>query len=256
MAHPAVRRYVNRCVTGDENLWPIDWLEQRHVPEPLDLVLVPGCGGGELERDLLQKGICRQVEAFDVSAAQVEAAREAATRLGLAGKIRYRVSAFEELDLPVGKFDGCFFHQSLHHLRDPGAALEAVHRALRSGGLLYLDEYVGPSRRQWDRLHFAAVVMVYDLIPRELRKNERLEIPGLLAKLEDPSESIASDQILAAVEQRFEILEQRDYGGFLLQPMWSQLHTDQGIVNSLIDLEGAFSRLHPTWFTVVVAKAG
>lgn len=256
MAHPAVRSYVNRCVTGNENIWPIDWLKQHFVTEPLDLVLVPGCGGGELERDLLQKGICRQVEAFDVSETQIEAAREEAARLGLAERIHYRVSAFEDMDLPAGKYDGCFFHHSLHHLRNPAAALDAVHRALRPGGLLYLDEYVGPSRRQWDRRRFAAAVMVYDLLPREMRKNEWLEIPGLLAKLEDPSESVASDQILAAVGQRYEILERRDYGGFLLQPMWTQLRIEQAIINWLITVESAFARFHPTWFTVVVAKAG
>lgn len=254
MAHPAVRRAVNRAVSGDGATWPMEWFQARFGGRPFDRVLVPGCGTGELERDLLAKGLCRRIDAFDVAASAVEAARRQAEAAGLGERVTYRVCAFEDLD-PDVPYDACFFHHSLHHLRRPEEALDRVARWLVPAGLLYLDEYVGPSRGRWNRRSFAAATAVYRRIPRRLRTRDELEIPGLLAKLSDPSESIASHRILPAVEARFAILERRDYGGFLLQPVWGQIVHDEELVADLIAIERALARLHPTWFSVVVARA-
>lgn len=254
MAHPAVRRAINRAVSGDEETWPMEWFGQRYGGRPFERALVPGCGTGELERDLLAKGLCRRIDAFDVADSAVVAARRRAEAAGLSDQVTYWVSSFEDFDLGSTSYDACFFHHALHHLRRPEEALDRVAGWLAPGGLLYLDEYVGPSRGQWNRRSFAAAAAVYRQIPRPLRTRDELEIPGLLAKLSDPSESIASDRILPAVDERFEVLDRRDYGGFILQPIWSQIVHDEGLIADLIAIEQTLARLHPAWFTVVVAR--
>jgi len=254
MAHPEVRRYVNRSVTGDGETWPLDWFAERWNEHRFGKVLVPGCGAGELERDLFAKGIPDHVEAFDISEEQVAEARRRATVAGLDEKIVYRVASFDELELETGGYGGCFFHQSLHHLPDPERALRRVARWLDSSGLLYLDEYVGPSQRQWNRRSFAMARSVYRLLPEESRLHGELEVPGLLARLEDPSEAIASDHVLPAVERYFEILERRDYRGFLLSPIWNQIREHDRWAGLLIEIEEAVGNLHPTWHTVIVAR--
>jgi SAM-dependent methyltransferase len=216
--------------------------------------VVPGCGTGELERDLVAKGLCRRALAFDLSPRQVAEARERAHRAGVAGAIDYRTAAMEELDLPEGAFDGCFFHHSLHHAEDPEGLLRKLRRALRPGALLYLDEYVGPSRRQWNRRSYAAAVDAYRQLPATVRRHRRLHIPGLLAKLSDPSESIASDRIVPAVEELFEVRLRRDYGGFLLHPVWQQIHHPPEVVDLLIEEEEERIGDHPTWYAVIVAR--
>ena len=255
MADPAVRAYINESVSGDPHVWSMEWFRHRFVAKPFGLVLVPGCGSGELERDLLRQGICERIHAFDVAAPAIEAARRQAMEEGFADRIEYRVGDLGAVSPPVGGYDACFFHHALHHFADPDAAVRQVVGGLKPGGILYLDEYVGPSRRQWDRRHFAFASAVFDLIPPELRLGSRLRIPGVLAKLADPSESIASDRILGAVERHARILERRDYHGFLLQPIWTQVRHEEELVRTLIGIERNAAKLHPTWFTVLVAAA-
>lgn len=255
MADPAVRAYVNESVSGDAHVWPIEWFGRRFVSYPLRTVLLPGCGAGALERDLLSKGLCERVHAFDVAAPAVEEARRMAAEAGLADRIEYRVGDLAGISPPDVGYDACFFHHSLHHMADPDGAVRKVMGSLAPGGLLYLDEYVGPSRRQWDHRHFAFAAAVFDLIPREQRLHGRFQIPGLLAKLSDPSESIASDRILAAVERHARVLVRRDYHGFLLQPIWTQIRHGEELVRTLIAIERSAAELHSTWFSVVVATA-
>jgi SAM-dependent methyltransferase len=238
MADPAVRAYINESVSGDPHVWPVTWFRRRFISQPFGLVLVPGCGTGELERDLLRQGICERVHAFDVAAPAIESARQRALEEGFADRIEYRVGELGGASPPAEGYDAC---------------VRQVAGWLRPGGILYLDEYVGPSRQQWDRGRFAFASAVFDLIPLELRLGKRLRIPGLMAKLSDPSESIASDRILGAVERHARILERRDYHGFLLQPVWTQIRHEEELVRSLIGIERGAAKLHPTWFTVLVA---
>ncbi|NJL27083.1 MAG: class I SAM-dependent methyltransferase [Thermoanaerobaculia bacterium] len=254
MAHPAVRRAINRRITGNEDSWPMEWFQSRWGNAPFELALVPGCGSGELERDLLSKGLIERAEAFDLSRSQIEEAERRAEASGFADRLSYRTGTLEEQAPQTARYDACFFHQSLHHFPNPARALNQIGAMLKPAGLLYLDEYVGPSRQQWNRKHFALACAVYENLPAGLRRNSRLEIPGILAKLADPSESIASDQILIAVEKYFDIIERRDYGGFLLAPCWSQLRHDDTLVEALIEVEDALTRLHPTWHSVIVAR--
>src|ERR1700716_4116665 len=52
-AQPLVQRAINRRVTGDPNVWPMDWFARRYTPVPAPLVLSVGCGSGILERDAI-----------------------------------------------------------------------------------------------------------------------------------------------------------------------------------------------------------
>lgn len=254
MAHPAVRAYINQSVTGDPGRWPLDRLQSRLGGERMARTLVPGCGTGELERDLLARGLCERVDAFDLSPSAVDRARALAEAAGVGAKVTHSVASFEDFEAPEGAYDGCFFHHSLHHSPSPERVLEKVEGWLAPGGLLYLDEYVGPSQHDWNRRTFALASAIYETLPGEVKRNRRLQIPGLLARLADPSESMASHRILPTVESLFEIVDRRDYGGFLLHPIWTQLRLSDALVDRLIAAEQALAPLHPSWYTAIVAR--
>ncbi len=97
-------------------------------PRPGERVLDVGCGDGALTEKLLEAG-CRVV-AIDASEAQVRAAR----RRGLDA----RVADVTALDFE-GEFDAAFSNAVLHWIRDPDAALAAIHRALAPGGRLVAE---------------------------------------------------------------------------------------------------------------------
>jgi len=228
-------------------------LAESYGATPFHRVLVPGCGTGELERDLLAKNLCRHIDAFDVSETQVAAARDRARAAGVEDRIDYRCCTMDRFT-PSGVYDACFFHAALHHFDRPRDVLRRIKQWLAPGAIVYLDEYVGPSRQQWNRRSFAAARAVYSILPEACRHRRRLAIPGLLAKLSDPSESIASDEILAAVEAELEILVRRDYHGFILQPIWTQIEHSPVLVRALIDIERALAPFHPTWFAVLIGR--
>ncbi len=212
-AQPLVRRAINRRVTGDPNRWPMEWFARRYTPRPLPRGLSVGCGPGLLERDVLDKGICRAVEGIDFSPEAIAQARQGAREANLSRVLDYRVEDVNALELPQAAFDIVFFHGSLHHVRSVERALAQVRGALKPGGLLYLDEYMGPSRTEWKDADWSFARSAFDALPEELKNRRELMVP---IPMDDPLESVRSSAILPEVRRIFTILEDRPYGGNIL----------------------------------------
>lgn len=262
LAHPDVRAYVNAAVSGSPDVWAIEWFgrEFRDLL-PLDRCAVIGCGTGAVERDLVRRGLVRSVTAIDVAPAAVAFAREEAEREGLGDAIQYEVSdAAGFLAANPGGFDGVFFHGALHHLEPVSEILRLAKGALRAGGVLYIDEYVGPSMRQWKWWRLIAANLAYYLAaPRGLRRPRLVRAPR---NLEDPSEMIDSASILPEVRRQFEVLAERGYGGNLLAIVYPNLRHEAGgdelgrVVGRLIRMERAVVRVAGSHHAVVVGRRG
>src|SRR5438105_1030578 len=74
-------------------------------------------------------------------------------------------------------YDAVFFHQSLHHVRSIEKLLVRVERALARDGLLFLDEWTGPSRREWTNERLAKLRRIYADLPQEWRRFPILQKP-------------------------------------------------------------------------------
>lgn len=217
MHEPLVRRAINRRITGDEHCWPMDWFVRQWCThngafQPFDRGLSLGCGDGHLERDVMSKGICRSLLGIDLSTEAVAQANRAAAEAGFE-TLEYRRGDMNQLDLGDERFDIVFFHQSLHHVAELETCLDEVRRVLKPGGILYLDELIGPSRDTWQRSMLADAESAFERLPRHLQRRQKLDMP---VDWRDPSEAIRSGEIVEQVGQRFEVLERRDYGGHLL----------------------------------------
>ena len=212
-AQPLVRRAINRRVTGDPNQWPMEWFARRYAPEPLPLGLSVGCGPGLLERDVIGKSICRAVEGIDFSPEAIAEARRGAEESNLSRVLEYRIGDVNALDLPPEQYDIVFFHGSLHHVRSVERALAQVRRSLKPGGLIYVDEYMGPARSEWSDDAWAFARSAFDALPSELKNRRDLMVP---IPMDDPLESIRSSAILPEVRRAFRVLEDRPYGGNIL----------------------------------------
>ncbi len=258
-SQPLVRRAINRRVTGDPNRWPMEWFADRHVPAQLALGLSIGCGTGLLERDVLAKDVCERVEGVDFSPEAIAEAKRGAEAAGLARRLDYRVEDINAIRLPRRRYDIVFFHGSLHHIRGVESALAEVQAALKPGGLLFLDEYMGPSRSDWTDDLWGFARSAFDALPGELKNRPELAIP---LPMDDPSESVRSSAILPATRRLFEVLEDRPYGGNILWFVFpcldmARLRDDEtGALSRLIALEDHL--LEKGWvesyFRVVVAR--
>lgn len=251
----SVRLYVNRLIDPGQPGWPLDWFARNLGGRRFRRALSIGCGTGALERDLVLRDLCRHVDAFDGSLASLALARAESRRQGMDGRIRYFAADFNRAVLPAGAYDLVLFHQSLHHV----AALERLFRevmgTLAPDGLLYLDEYVGPSRDGWDRKALRSVDEVYRTIPRTARRHDSVPPP---VQADDPSEAVRSGEILPCLRVGFRTLERRDYGGNVLSvlfPIVDWAAARPGLLEELMSTEERLlSAGESSYYTILVAR--
>lgn len=183
---PPLRPYFYRTITGRSPDAPLgrDWFERWAVEEvlgartPVDDCLSLCCGFGEIERILAGLGAFRRCRAVDLAGPAIEAARKAATADGLT-QIVYDVEDIEAIELEPESVDLVWANGALHHLARLEHVVEQVYRALRPGGLLIANEYIGPNHQQLSPREAELVNAVIHLIPHELRhQSEATFVPS------------------------------------------------------------------------------
>lgn len=250
LEHPLIRAYVNEQIGG----WPFDWFERWLGGRRFERALSIGCGAGALERDLVRRGICASVDAFDGSVGSLRLAQQEAVAAGMSGRIRYFAGNFNEPVLPRRKYDLVLFHQSAHHVAKLEKLYRAILRSMKPDAILYLDEYVGPSRHDWNDELLAEHRRVFASLPGEVRDGDVLPYP---IQDDDPSEAIRSSEIEHQLVFGFKTLERRPYGGTLLSVIFPRLRPGAGddIVRRLIDEEKAMLRRgHDSYYKIIVAR--
>jgi SAM-dependent methyltransferase len=259
LADTDVRQAVNAAVAGSPHEWPLEWFAREYAALlPLGKCAVMGCGTGALERDLLSKRIAAHVTAVDVAPAVVAFAQREAERSGLQSHVSYVVAdAAAFLRKKESAFDAIFFHGSLHHLEPVEDILRLTRNALRTGGLLYLDEYIGPSMRHWTWWRLAAANgAYYAVVPRALRRPRLIRAPRNPA---DPSEMVDSASILPAVHRMFRVISERGYGGNILGLVYPNLHhrseasVFRRTVRRLIRVDQQVARIVGHHYAVIIA---
>ena len=254
MADPAVREYINTCVSGTPHAWPMDWLAQWLRGRRFESALSIGCGTGALERDLIRRGFCSHVDALDGSSQSITIACDLAREAGVADRIHYFVGDFNDPDLPRRHYDVVFFHQSAHHVAKLEKLFAAVLRSLKPDGLVYLDEYVGPSRNDWNDDLVRVHRTYYQRIPSAARVYDELPLP---IHRDDPSEALRSSEIVPQLMRGFRILEQRDYGGSLISVIFPSLRADaitREMVNDmLVEEKRLLANGFPSYHAIIVA---
>lgn len=228
---PAVRQRATRLITGSADVGYPTYISERYlVPlQPLRGLSL-GCGSGQKELDWTR--LCRfsQLDAYDISEARIERARERAQAAGRS-EIRYRAADAYGIEWPDGFYDVVFFDQSLHHFTPLEALLLKIRRALKPNGYLIASEFIGPTRFQWTDRQLEAINGVLAILPRRYRKRwrddgikERVYRPSRLRMLlSDPSEAVESGCIVPLLKRHFEIVERKDYGGTVIHMLFDDI---------------------------------
>jgi SAM-dependent methyltransferase len=161
-----------------------DWFERwavQHVlgdRAPVKSCLSLCCGFGEIERILARLGAFEHCRAVDLAGPAIDAAREAAMTEGLT-QIDYEVTDVEAIELEPNSVDLVWANGALHHLARLDHVVGEVHRALRPGGLLVANEYIGPDHQQLGPRESELVNATIHLIPLELRgQSEATLVPA------------------------------------------------------------------------------
>ena len=262
MANPLCRSAINRLVTGDPNRWPLEDFARLIGHRPGRKGLSLGCGLGTLERWARRSGICAEVTGIDLSPTSLALARERAQAEGIDGII-YRQGDMNDLVLPRGEYDVIFIHQALHHVISVEKLLGRVARALKPDGVIFLDEWTGPSNNEWNRRRnqrqLSRTAGIFRGLPETWKRHPALSPP--IAEY-DPSEAVRSSAILSAVRLYFDVAE-RPYGGHIVALLLSAMNptaaTDPrlpGLIAKWLELEASDIASNPklSYHTAVAGR--
>jgi O-antigen biosynthesis protein len=245
---PPCTAYINRLVSGDES---VGWLEfvAGLLDEPGDLGLSICCGSGYVERQALELGMASAMEGTDISEDALEIARRSAEGL----PITYRRLDLNRDELETARYDFVVSAAALHHVTNLEHCVHQLWRSLKPGGLLLMNEFVGPDRFQWTDRQLEEMNRLFEPLPAEKRHNlltgvtsERIERRPLAYMIEaDPSEAVRSSEIVGIVSLFFEPFVVREFGGTVLHPMLEgtagnfdmEDEEDRAVVRSLIEAE-------------------
>ena len=228
---PVVMAEINRRVTGDPAVKPLEYFRRKYCPEPRGLGLSLGSGDGQLEIAAVDLGIVDRIVGLDISPERVKRAT-ARVPERLHGRVEFRVENLETYR-PDETYDVIFAKSILHHIDALEAWCEAFNTLLGPEGLLYVDDFIGPNRFQWTDGQLYIINRLLDALPEELRRDlvladgsprpavGRPDIAAFVAA--DPSEAIRSYDIGFVLERELEPLELRDYGGALFHQFFNRL---------------------------------
>lgn len=202
-----------------------DWFQQvghqyfssRKAKRALSL----GCGIGSYDRALYRAGWFEEAVCLDVSDGAIDTATREANAEWM--PLTYFAADLNQ-GLPEeakGPFDLIYAVASLHHIDALEQLLAECHEALTGDGLLIFQEYCGPSRFQWKPKTLAIANAILDILPPELK--------GPMAKVArppyaefvqyDPSESVRSAEIMDLTGMLFDIVDIREIGFTITQPL-------------------------------------
>lgn len=237
-----IREYINPRVSGTADQGWLEAVARDYFKQSVKLALSLGCGGGGLERHGLQLGIAQRFDAYDVSSGAVQLAIEEATITGQIDAINYQVANLNKVELPENHYGAVFASQSVHHIQNLEHYMQQVSRTLKPGGLFVVNEFVGPNQFQWTDTQLEHANRLLHMIPERFRHCIReegfrnsVDRPTIEAMNDyDPTEAIRSRDIIPVLNEHFEILEQRDFGGTLLHIVLDNIagnlsQTDDGL---------------------------
>ena len=192
---------------------PTAWIAEHTPAEPFDRVLL--VGDEAWARHLLNAGFASNV---DIVVSPLAAGRDEAG-------IRHLPIHPRNPVLPAAAYQAaCCIGGLSSHLRLE-RLLDAVLDALEPGGRLFVDDYVGPARHQWNGRTGAAAAAAYGRLPAAARRFERLPMPPVEG---DCARATRSGDVARLIRTGFRVESVRPYGGDLIAPLatsvdWSRL---------------------------------
>jgi ubiquinone/menaquinone biosynthesis C-methylase UbiE len=219
---PKIQEHLNYRMTGDSRLTFREWAVNAYFRDgkPRKAISL-GCGIGGREIAWAKERVFESLLGVDLAPKCIATAQESARKEGVSDLVSFVVSDVSGVLLGDQKYDVIIFEHSLHHFSDVPALLDRVMASLSPGGMLYIDEYVGPCRLQYTRKQLAFANAALQLIPETFRidcsgrwRKDKVVSPGpLMMYLSDPSEAVESDRILPELRKRFDFIVERNPGG-------------------------------------------
>lgn len=273
--HPRILSHVNRLICGEraEGIVGGDLARLRNLGASTRFrnAVSIGCGTGHKEIALVRGGVVESFDLYEVSEERISRGLHAIERAGLTAQIRYHkeIVDFEQGSI-VKKFDLVYWNNSLHHMLDTAAALEWSKHVLAKGGCLYVNDYIGPNRMQFDDDMIRIACDVRALLPSRLLSNPRSPEQSLPREVQrpdeaalialDPTECADSAAILPSVSRIFPGSEVRMTGGAVYHLALNDLihnfchKDDDALLDCLLLLDETCARAGISQYGLIIAE--
>jgi len=169
-------RHINRKVCGSpvngfSNGLAVKARQLPGVAWPLRRGIAIACGSGHKEITLLERGLVERFDVFEIGESCIRTGKELAKKAGVADRINFvRCDAYSPIRVTEA-YDFVHWNNSLHHMVDTDAAVRWSLGVCRTGGVFFMDDYVGPTRFQWTPVMLAVATRVRRSLPRKYLYN-------------------------------------------------------------------------------------
>ncbi|MEO0371787.1 MAG: methyltransferase domain-containing protein [Pseudomonadota bacterium] len=197
--------YIDRSISPDHEMGVHGAIRAATGDVALGRGVSVGAGDGAKEIAMIAAGLVENFDLFEVSEDRVAQSRQAAADAGLSEHVTARLEDAFDHDFE-GEYDLVYWEHALHHMFDVDHAVGWSVRALKPGGLLVINDYIGPTRLQWRRSEVGLVRQFLrdhaDILGVD-PKRVKYGTPFRRYKqfLRDPSEAPQSDKIEAAYKR-------------------------------------------------------
>jgi|HubBroStandDraft_6_1064221.scaffolds.fasta_scaffold05089_4 SAM-dependent methyltransferase len=229
---PVARAAINRRITGDPELGPETYFARRHGPAivaPLALSL--RASDAKLELALVEAGSCERLVGLDDDQGRVDFATGRVPE-PLREQVRFQLGTLEQFRAPE-PLGAVVCRSFLHRRADLEAVLDRLAALLAPGGLVFVEDFVGPARFQWTDTQLDAINRLLARLPEELltdlaatdgRRKRSVERPDVDAWIaSNPNDAVRSDEILPLLDARLQRVEVCPYGGAIFHQLFSRI---------------------------------
>jgi SAM-dependent methyltransferase len=227
-----VRAAINRRITGDPELGIETYFARRHGPSIVAPHVVSlRASDAKLEVALVEAGSAERVTGLDDEQSRLDFAAGRVPE-PLRDRVAFQLGTLDRWE-PPEPLGAAVCRSFLHSRADLEVVLDRLAAILVPGGLLFVEDFVGPSQFQWTDAQLEAINRLLARLPRELltdlssedgRPKPRVERPSLAKRIAANSQqAVRSEEILPALDARFERVEVRPYGGAIFHQLFSRI---------------------------------
>ena len=225
-----IERHNNRRLTGDERT---RWYETIARHGAFKRGLIVGASSMKQEARILETNPDLRITVCDISAGALERReRELAPRFP--GRIDTQVADLNFASWGDAAFDLIVSPSTLHHVVNLERLAQQLNSALTDGGLLFVYDYVGPSRFAFDAQQRAFFELLAHRAlsagprplsagPRPLGADARCNWPDMAAETFSPFEAVRSADTLPVFREYLEEVSVRTSGCVLAMALFSRI---------------------------------